>query len=210
MHTVGILFVPPFLIGLIGWTIGELRRRPADLAHDLPHLRAVHKGAREEGAPLLCPRIIRVHKPCPSWGSPADASDAGAPVIIILGSRHMWKLLLASTTIALAASIGVAKAQNAPGTSPQTAQPSEQTTQPSERGVMMPGMMGGRMMGREMGEHSRERHMMMAQTPAAIFHIRRGDTSIFIKCAENESTQACITAAGTLLDKFNSPTPPRP
>jgi uncharacterized protein involved in copper resistance len=118
----------------------------------------------------------------------------------------MRKLLLTSTTIALAASIGVAKAQNAP---PQTTQPSEQTTQPSERGAMMPEMMGGRMMGRDMGERSHERHMMMAQPPAAIFHIRRGDTSIFIKCAENESTQVCITAAGTLLDKFNSPTPPR-
>jgi predicted lipid-binding transport protein (Tim44 family) len=117
----------------------------------------------------------------------------------------MRKLLLTSTTIALAASIGVAKAQNAP---PQTTQPSEQT-QPSERGAMMPGMMGGRMMGRDMGERSHERRMMMAQSPAAIFHIRRGDTSIFIKCAENESTQACITAAGTLLDKFNSPTPSR-
>ena len=111
----------------------------------------------------------------------------------------MRKLLLTSTTIALAASIGVAKAQHPP----------QPTTQPSERGAMMPGMMGGRMMGRDMGERSHERHMMMAQPPAAIFHIRRGDISIFIKCAENESTQACITAAGTLLDKFNSPTPSR-
>jgi hypothetical protein len=70
----------------------------------------------------------------------------------------------------------------------------------------MRGMMGGEMSGREMGEHGRG--MMMAHTSAAIFRIRRGDTSIFIKCAENESTQACITAAGTLLDKFNPQ--PRP
>lgn len=122
----------------------------------------------------------------------------------------MRNLLLASTTVVLAASIGIAQAQNAPATSPQT-------IQPSERGAMMPGMMGGRTMGgempaREMGERSREgsmrmAHMMMAHTTGAIFRIRRGDTSIFIKCAENESTQACVTAAGALLDKFN---PPRP
>ena len=113
----------------------------------------------------------------------------------------MRKLLLASTML-LAASIGVAKSQNTPGT-PETAQP-------SERGAMR-GMMGGEMPGRETGERSREERMMMthmmAQTTGAIFHIRRGDTSIFIRCAENESTQACVTAAGTLLDKFN---PPRP
>ena len=76
---------------------------------------------------------------------------------------------------------------------------------------MMRGMMGGRMMRRGSGEGSREGRMMMAhmmaRTTAAIFHIRRGDTSIFIKCADNESTQACVAAAGTLLDKFN---PPRP
>lgn len=122
----------------------------------------------------------------------------------------MRNLLIAST-IALAASINLATAQNAPETSPQATQPSEQTNQPSESGAMMRGMMGGRMMRRGSGEGSREGRMMMAhmmaRTTAAIFHIRRGDTSIFIKCADNESTQACVAAAGTLLDKFN---PPRP
>jgi len=115
----------------------------------------------------------------------------------------MQKLLLASTMV-LAASIAVAKAQNT--NTPETA---PQTTQPPERGGMMRGMMGGEMPGRESGERSRGGRMMMmhmmAQTTGAIFHIRRGDTSIFIRCAENESTQACVTAAGTLLDKFNQP-----
>ena len=78
----------------------------------------------------------------------------------------MRKLLLASTTLVLAASIGVAKAQNAPGTPPQT-------TQPSERGAMMHGMMSGEMREREMDEHSGESPMMMAHTTAAILHIRR-------------------------------------
>jgi hypothetical protein len=68
---------------------------------------------------------------------------------------------------------------------------------------MMRGMMSGETPGREMGEHQ----MMMAHTSAAIFHIRRGDTSIFIKCADSEPTQACVAAAGTLLDKLNLQTP---
>jgi hypothetical protein len=75
---------------------------------------------------------------------------------------------------------------------------------------MMHGMMGDEMPGGEMGERRREgamMMMMMARTNAAIFRFRRGDTSIFIKCAENEPTQACVTAAGTLLDKFNPQTP---
>ena len=112
----------------------------------------------------------------------------------------MSKLLLASTGLVLAASIGVAMAQNAPGNPPQT-------IEPPEGGGMMRGMIGGGMPGRELGEHLRG-VTMMARTRAAIFRIRRGDTSIFIKCAESESTQACVTAAGTLLDKFNSPPKP--
>ena len=79
------------------------------------------------------------------------------------------------------------------------------------RGMMGGEMPGREMPGREMGEHWREGPMLMAHTNAAIFRIRRGDTSILIKCAENESTQACVTAAGTLLDKVNpQPTSPKP
>jgi hypothetical protein len=115
----------------------------------------------------------------------------------------MRKLLLISAAMALVGSISVAHAQNAP----QTAQ------SPPERGPMMRGMMGGETQEREMAENWRERPMMMmAHTNAAIFRIRRGDTSIFIKCADNESTQACVTAAGTLIDKFSqqATTPPKP
>jgi hypothetical protein len=108
----------------------------------------------------------------------------------------MRKFLLTGGAIAFVGSM--AHAQNAPGTSPQPTQ--------SERGPMtMRGMMGGEMPGHEMGEHS----MMMSHTSAAIVRIRRGDTSIFIKCADNEPTQACVAAAGTLLDKLN-PQAPRP
>lgn len=115
----------------------------------------------------------------------------------------MRKLLLISAAMTLVGSISVAHAQNAP----QTIQP------PSERGPIMRGMMGDEMSGREMGERGGEgRMMMMAHTNAAIFRIRRGDTSIVIKCADNESTQACVTAAGALLDKFGQQptTPPKP
>ena len=109
----------------------------------------------------------------------------------------MRKFLLSGAAIALAGS--VAHAQNAPATSSQPSQSSEHGS------MMMHGMMGGEMPGHEMGEH----RMMMPRTTAAIFRIQRGDTSIFIKCADNEPTQACVAAAGTLLDKF-SPQTPRP
>jgi hypothetical protein len=126
------------------------------------------------------------------------------------GDEQMRKFLLAGAAIALAGSM--ARAQNAPGA------PSEQPGQSSGRGpMMMRGMMGDddEMSGRGRGERDddemsgRERgeRRMMMRTTAAIFRIRRGDTSIFIKCADNESTQACVAAAGMLLDKFNPQTP---
>jgi len=99
----------------------------------------------------------------------------------------MRKFLLTGAAIVLAGSM--AHAQNDPGSSPQPGQS-------SERGPMrMRGMMGGDEMG--------ERRMMMPRTTAAVFRLRRGDTSIFIKCADNEPTQACVAAAGTLLDKLS-------
>ena len=36
----------------------------------------------------------------------------------------------------------------------------------------------------------------------ARFHIRRGDTRVDVRCAENEPTRACVDAAVTLLDKL--------
>lgn len=121
----------------------------------------------------------------------------------------MRNLLLGGVAVTLVGWIGIADAQNAPTAPSQT---SPQTAQPMAHGPMMPGMMGGEMPGREREEHWRGRFgegSMMLRTNAAIFRIRRGDTSVFIKCADNESTQACIAAAGTLLDKLN-PQAPRP
>jgi hypothetical protein len=50
-----------------------------------------------------------------------------------------------------------------------------------------------------MGMHGQP--MMMQR--AAMFRFRRGDAEIDIKCATDESTQACVEAAGTLIDKLH-------
>lgn len=44
---------------------------------------------------------------------------------------------------------------------------------------------------------------------AASFAIERNGTEMRIRCAENESTQACVAAASTLIDKFNAANPAR-
>ncbi|MFC0407410.1 hypothetical protein [Roseomonas elaeocarpi] len=44
---------------------------------------------------------------------------------------------------------------------------------------------------------------------AASFRLERGDTEFRVRCAENESTEACVNAAATLLDRFNNVTPVR-
>lgn len=44
---------------------------------------------------------------------------------------------------------------------------------------------------------------------AASFMIERNGTEMRIRCAENESTQACVAAASTLIDKFNAANPAR-
>ena len=46
------------------------------------------------------------------------------------------------------------------------------------------------------------RPMMPPPTRSAVFSFNRGDTRVMIKCADNESTQACVDAAGTLIDKL--------
>jgi len=53
------------------------------------------------------------------------------------------------------------------------------------------------------------RHWGPPPSRAANFRLDRGDTEFRVRCAENESTEACVTAAATLLDRFNSVTPAR-
>jgi hypothetical protein len=48
---------------------------------------------------------------------------------------------------------------------------------------------------------------MMRNPPrAAMFAISRGDTRVMIKCSDEESTRACVDAAGALLDKVGGAT----
>lgn len=64
------------------------------------------------------------------------------------------------------------------------------------------GMMGHHPPPRGPGEEHWHHHMMMMQSKGAMFYFRRGNSSIMVKCAENESTQVCVNAAATLLDKI--------
>lgn len=52
-------------------------------------------------------------------------------------------------------------------------------------------------------------HPMMGPPPsrAATFVLERGDSRIYIHCAEGEPMQACVTAATALLDKVGPATP---
>ena len=64
-----------------------------------------------------------------------------------------------------------------------------------------PGMERGRPFGPGM-------HGPMRRPPrAAVFSINRGDTRVFIKCSDEESTRACVDAATSLLDKLGGSTP---
>jgi hypothetical protein len=77
-------------------------------------------------------------------------------------------------------------------------------------GPASPGMMGAGPERGMMGHHPPPRgpgeehwhHHMMMQSKGAMFYFRRGNSSIMVKCAENESTQVCVNAAATLLDKI--------
>ena len=51
----------------------------------------------------------------------------------------------------------------------------------------------------------------MRHESGAAFRFRKGDASIGIKCPSAETVQACVSAAGTLIDKISSmPQPAAP
>ena len=56
--------------------------------------------------------------------------------------------------------------------------------------------------------------MMMRHRPrgdgAAFFRFRRGDAEMDIKCPASENVQACVAAAGSLMDKVGSMAQPKP
>ena len=90
----------------------------------------------------------------------------------------MRKYLLAATGVALLAGGGVALAQMPPDGGPGGPE------QHHEHWGMMHGM-------RPRGDG------------AAFFRFRRGDAEMDIKCPMTENVQACVTAAGSLMDKVS-------
>lgn len=120
----------------------------------------------------------------------------------------MRKMLLAGAVIALGSSTLAAQAQNAAPNQPAASAP--QTAAPPTRGMMSPGMGGGEMPGPMRGDEmpTRMRGGAMFNTRAAILHFRVGELSMTIKCADDESTQVCVTAATALLDKVRQNPPP--
>ena len=114
------------------------------------------------------------------------------------------KLALATATALLAGSVAIAQPASpaAPPPAPEAA--------PRDRGPM-DGPMGERRgpppemrgeMPRDMhGDmHGVMRHMRPSK--AAVFNFRKGDARVFIKCADDEPTKACIDAASALMDKL--------
>lgn len=110
-----------------------------------------------------------------------------------------------------------AVAQPAPAPQPPPAPPGAAPPPPpgpQARGPMMPGfppgegqgmpgqgMMSGMMQGSRGWRHG-------PPSRAAAFHIERGDISIGVRCAEQESMRACVDAAIALMDKANTMTTP--
>lgn len=95
----------------------------------------------------------------------------------------MRKYLLTATGAALLAGSGVAVAQMASGghDGPQDQRP--------ERGGMM--------------------HRMHPRGDGAAFRLRRGDAEMDIRCLATESVQACVTAAGSLMEKVSGMQQPK-
>ena len=98
----------------------------------------------------------------------------------------MRKYLLVATGVAVLAGSGVALAQMPPGGGPDGG-----PDQHRERGW---GMMHG---------------MRPRGDGAAFFRFRRGDAEMDIKCPATENVQACVAAAGSLMDKVTGMQQPK-
>ena len=95
-------------------------------------------------------------------------------------------LLAGVATLALA---GAAVAQPAPADGPRE-EPRTERAMPHHGG-------GG------MGHHGMMRRMMEANK-AARFRFERGEASVDVKCAADESMRACVDAAMLLMDKLGA------
>jgi hypothetical protein len=102
----------------------------------------------------------------------------------------MRKVLIIGTGLALLAGGGVAMAQMPPGA-------------PGGPGPHGPGM--GPQEQWNMHRHwAMMEHMRHHHEHGTSFHFRKGDASVAITCSDSEPVQACVNAAGTLLDKLHS------
>ncbi len=130
----------------------------------------------------------------------------------------MMRVRMAAGLLAMLA--GTAYAQPAPpdkGAAPMT---TPNQGMPQGGPMMRMGPMGGPghmpmggpgMMGHD-GPGEMMRMMHMPPPKAAVFMIESNGLRVRIKCADEESTKACVDAAGTLIDKLaamrgNAPTP---
>ena len=92
----------------------------------------------------------------------------------------MKRYLLVATGVALFGGCGVALAQMPPGGAPE--------------GHPMGGM----------EHHEGWMHRRPQGDGAAFFRFRRGDAEMDIKCPVGENVQACVAAAGSLMDKVGA------
>lgn len=112
---------------------------------------------------------------------------------------------LVLATAALLGSVALAAAQPSPPPAPPPPAADAAPAQPmgdGMRGDRMrehmrdgPGMMRGGDMRGGMG-------MMQHGARAARFRFERDGATVSIQCAENETTRACVDAAGVLIDKL--------
>ena len=102
----------------------------------------------------------------------------------------MRKYLLVATGVALFGGCGIALAQMPPSGGPE-----------------------GHPMGGPQGGMEHREGWMMRHRPggdgAAFFRFRRGDAEMDIKCPVGENVQACVAAAGSLMDKVGSMQQPK-
>jgi hypothetical protein len=117
----------------------------------------------------------------------------------------MKKLLIFVPMFALAVPLTMALAQQ-PNTSSSS---NSDNSSGTANGPMQDH--GKRMMMEEhhawMKHHPWMHHPMgppMLQSRAAFFHFQRGDSSMTIKCADDESTQACVSAAASLMQDMHN------
>lgn len=142
-----------------------------------------------------------------------DSTSGAGPTQMFLKKGATMKKLFLIPAFVMAFPVGVAFAQT-PDATTGSSSSMNQTSDGAMKGGMQHADTG--MMAKHhnwMKHHNGMNHhwmghpmggpMMMGSSKAAFFRFQRGDSSMTIKCAENESTQACVTAATTLMQEMH-------